>query len=269
MGYNNLLKVYNFNPVPDDISTGKRHHILGAQANLWTEQIKTLSHVQYMMLPRLSALSEALWTNPSSKNKHEFIKKIDIHFDRFNELNYNFAGSSLAPDYKVTYNKSKKEFELELQNELGINNIRYTLDDTKPTVNSQLYSESIQYSKPITLHAQTFRKGKPIGFPLKKMFSIGFGDKCQVSYKNAYNETYNGGGDNALFNNKFATARGDDPNWQGIPEKDYEVLIDLRETSKLSYVGLNFFQHISATSVMLPTQVIISVSEDGIDYKSF
>jgi len=267
-GYNNLLKVYNFNPIPDDIAADKRHHILGGQANLWTEQIKSLSHIQYMMLPRLSALSEALWTNPSQKNEQEFIKKIDVHFDRLKALNYNFAGSALSPDYEVTYNKGNKEFMLELRNELGIYDIKYTLDGSTPSESSEVYSKPISYSTTIDLNAQTFRKGEPIGFPLKKMFSTGFTDKCKITYTNPYNQTYSGGGDQALFNNKFANLRGDDPNWQGIPQKDFEVTIDLGEPNDLKYIGLNFFQHIGATSVMLPTEVTIAISEDGVAYKT-
>ena len=54
-------------------------------------------------------------------------EKIGIHFDRLSELNYNYAGSSLSPDYEVKYDKSSKEFVLELKNELGIYDIRYTL----------------------------------------------------------------------------------------------------------------------------------------------
>jgi len=267
-GYNNLLKVYNFNPVPDDIAADKRHHILGGQANLWTEQIKSLSHIQYMMLPRLSALSEALWTNPKQKNEAEFIKKIDIHFDRLKALNYNFAGSSVSPDYKVNYDKRSKEFVLELENELGIYDIRYTLDGITPTINSEIYSGPIRYSTPIELYAQSFRNNEPFGFPLKKIFSTGFSEKCKVMYANAYNDSYNGGGDEALFNNKFANARGDDPNWQGFSKNDFEVTIDLGESNSLSFIGLNFFQHIGATSVMLPTAVTIAISEDDETYKT-
>ncbi|MFD2535566.1 beta-N-acetylhexosaminidase [Gelatiniphilus marinus] len=267
-GYNNLLKVYSFNPVPNAVAANKRHHILGGQANLWTEQIKTLNHAQYMMLPRLSALSEALWTKPNQKNKDVFIKKIDVQFDRFKELNYNFAGSSLSPDYQVTYNRSTNEFTLELKNELGKNDIRYTLNGNKPTINSKAYTAPINYAKPINLYAQTFRNGEPIGFPLKKIFSTGFGDKCKVAYSNPYNKSYSGGGDRALINNKFANPRGDDPNWQGVQKKDFEVIIDLGEVNATSYIGINFFQHIGATSVMLPTQVVVGISEDGKTYQT-
>lgn len=265
-GYNNLLKVYDFDPVPKDIAPDKRHHILGGQANLWTEQIKTLSHVQYMMLPRICALSEALWTNSDIKNKTNFIEKMDFHFDRLQDLGYNFAGSSLSPEYEVSYDKTNKEFSLALKNELNLYVIRYTLDGSTPSMSSELYTKPIRYTSSIQLNAQCFRKGVAIGFPLRKMFSIGFGDQCKVIYTNAYNETYSGGGDKALFNNKFAISRGDDPNWQGIPQKDFEILIDLGGAKKLSYVALNFFQHIGATSVMLPTNVTISISNEGKDY---
>lgn len=262
-GYNNLLKVYDFNPIPTDILADKRHHILGGQANLWTEQIETLSHAQYMMLPRLSALSEALWTRSENKDKEYFIKKLDHQLDRFQELGYNFAGSAMTPNYEVNYDRENKVFTLQLFNELDQYDIRYTLDGSEPTRDAERYTEPITYTSSIDLRAQTFRKGEPIGFPLIKMFSTGLLEQASVRYTNAYNETYSGGGDRALINNKFATARGDDPNWQGIPKEDFEVVVELGNAKELSFVGLNYYQDIGATSVMLPTQVTISVSGDG------
>lgn len=267
-GYNNLLKVYDFDPIPVAIEADKRHHILGGQANLWTEQIKTLNHVQYMMLPRLTALSEALWTKSENKDKEYFKEKLDLQLDRFQDLGYNFAGSAMSPNYEVSYNKANKVFSLSLFNELNQYDIRYTLDGSEPSLESKLYTAPIEYTSTIELNAQSFRNGKAIGFPLIKMFSTGFGDQATIIYTNPYDETYSGGGDRALVNNKFATARGDDPNWQGIPKKDFEVVVDLGDAKELSFVGLNYYQDIGATSVMLPTHVTISISKDGQDYKT-
>jgi len=54
----------------------------------------------------------------------------------------------------------------------------------------------------------------------------------------------------------------------GLPKKDFDVTIDLGEPSTLGYIGINFFQHIAATSVMLSTQLTIAISEDGKEYKT-
>jgi len=67
------------------------------------------------MLPRICALTEALCTRPGQKNEAVFIKKIYVHFDRLQLLNYNFAGSALSPDYEVTYDKTNKGFKLGLK----------------------------------------------------------------------------------------------------------------------------------------------------------
>src|SRR5690606_34268782 len=107
-----------------------------------------------------------------------------------------------------------------------------------------------------------------IGFSLKKMFSTSFIDSAKITYINPYDATYSAGGDLALFNNRYANPRGDDSNWQGFPHKDFEIIIDLGTPNDLSYIGLNFFQHLASTSVMLPTEVTIAISKDGNDYQT-
>ena len=61
-GYTPLEKVYSYNPTPEEINVQEAKHILGAQANLWTEHISSPYYAEYMLLPRLSALAEVLWT---------------------------------------------------------------------------------------------------------------------------------------------------------------------------------------------------------------
>lgn len=266
-GHNSLLKVYSFDPVPGEIAADKTHHILGGQANLWTERIATQDHLEYMLLPRLLALSETLWTPLTQKDSINFVNKLDGHLNMLSSLNYNFAGSSMTPDYKVFYDKEKDIFELELFNEIDRYQIRYTLDGVEPGISSNLYSGPIEFNEAIQIKAQCFRNDQPIGYPLIKTFSTGFGAYSSVKYLNPYHETYSGGGDKALINNQYATPRGDDPNWQGFESNDFDITIDLGKARELSSIKVNFFQHIGATSVMLPTEVVMEISEDGKDFR--
>ena len=177
---NTVLKVYDFYPIPAKIAENKKQHILGAQGNLWTEKVATFRHVQYMMLPRLSALAEAVWTYPENKDKSYFIKKLDIHFDRLAEMGYYYSESSFIPEYDVIYDTDRKQFSLRLFNELGLYDIRYTLDGTKPDITSEKYTGPILFKDPVDLQAKCFRRGVEVGYPLEKDFSSGFIDKFDL-----------------------------------------------------------------------------------------
>ncbi|NPA37451.1 MAG: family 20 glycosylhydrolase [Chlorobi bacterium] len=267
-GNNPLMKVYDFYPVPKRLDIEGRRHILGGQANLWTEKIATWKHVEYMTLPRLSALAEVDWTNPAKKDRKQFIKNIDVQLDRFRELGYNYAESAFTPVAEVKYDKEKKVFVLTLHNELGLYDIRYTLDGTKPDINSTLYTGPVEFTKPIDLYAVCFRRGVQAGYPLIQQYTVAPSDKCSIEYKYPYSSSYSGGGDKALCDKKYAGMRGDDGHWQGFEKNDFDVVIDLGEPRDISYVALDFFQHLAATSVMLPLEVKIMISEDGRNYKT-
>jgi hexosaminidase len=75
-GFLNLEKVYSYEPVPDSLSEEEAKYIIGVQANMWTEYIETPGHVEYMLLPRLCALSETAWSPKGSKNFEDFSKRI-------------------------------------------------------------------------------------------------------------------------------------------------------------------------------------------------
>lgn len=90
-GYSPIQKVYNYDPVPQAIAPENRHHILGAQANVWTEYMPTPSKVLYMILPRLAALSEVVWTQKEQKNYTNFKIRLPKTLQRYElwKLNYN------------------------------------------------------------------------------------------------------------------------------------------------------------------------------------
>ncbi len=85
-GFVPLEKVYSYEPVSSDIPAEKAHHVLGAQAQLWTEYMHTTAHIEYMAFPRLSALSEVTWSPASSRNFAEFRQRLATHLKRLDVL---------------------------------------------------------------------------------------------------------------------------------------------------------------------------------------
>lgn len=78
-GFTPYLKVYSYNPVPPELNVQEARHILGAQANVWTEYIATPEHVEYMVFPRMLALSEVLWTPRGKKDSADFKRRVATH----------------------------------------------------------------------------------------------------------------------------------------------------------------------------------------------
>jgi hexosaminidase len=165
---NTLMDIYNYYPIPMEIAPDKKYHILGAQGNLWTEKVATFRHLQYMMLPRLCALSEAVWTYPENKNGELFRKKIITDLDRLKNAGFHYAESVFSPMLDVEYDRENGTGSVRLYNEMRMYDIRYTIDGSYPGPDSELYTIPITFNKALHLKALCFRNEKPVGFLLEK-----------------------------------------------------------------------------------------------------
>ena len=85
-----LETVYGYEPF-DGIKPGAEDHILGVQANLWTEYITTNEHLEYMLLPRMCALSEVQWCDKDRKDFDRFNASLDRIFKVFDLLGYSYC----------------------------------------------------------------------------------------------------------------------------------------------------------------------------------
>ena len=85
-----MEKVFEFQPIPKELGTEQSKHIIGAQANVWTEYITTESHAEYMVIPRISALAEVLWTGPGQSSYKDFKKRLSPMLLRLEEKGYNY-----------------------------------------------------------------------------------------------------------------------------------------------------------------------------------
>ena len=78
-----LEQVYNFEPVPDTLSRQESKYIIGAQANVWTQYMKTPEYVEYMVFPRAAAFSEVVWSPKVSRNYSWFKKRLQEQVKRY------------------------------------------------------------------------------------------------------------------------------------------------------------------------------------------
>jgi hexosaminidase len=90
-GLTTVKKTYSFEPTPKELSKEEAKHILGAQGNVWTEYMKTSDYVEYMVLPRMSALAEVVWTPSEKKDWTNFKSRLEKLSERYEALDYNYA----------------------------------------------------------------------------------------------------------------------------------------------------------------------------------
>lgn len=92
-----LETVYNYEPVPAELNAEQAKFIWGAQGNLWSEYIANPAKVEYMLFPRLDALSEILWSPKQNKNYPDFLKRLKTQFKRYDLMSITYSKNYLSP----------------------------------------------------------------------------------------------------------------------------------------------------------------------------
>lgn len=149
-----LSKVYNYEPVPSVLNDEEAKHVLGAQGNVWTEWMPTNELVEYRVLPRMTALSEVLWSPKESKDEADFISRLESFIGWLTIKDYNFH----IPTPQGIFNKMifMDEAQVKLENPWSFAQIHYTLDGTEPTPESAMYTEPLRVSSTTTIKAAVF-----------------------------------------------------------------------------------------------------------------
>jgi hexosaminidase len=154
-----IHRVYSYEPVPDSLTPEQGRHILGAQAQLWTEYMPTTAQVEYMAYPRALALAEVVWSPKSTKNwdsfRHRLLPRL-LGLDRLN-VNYRFPGV----DEGLERNRVVEgdTVVVELRSAVPEAEIRYTLDGSHPTATSPLYTAPLRIAVPgdgVSVLARTY-----------------------------------------------------------------------------------------------------------------
>lgn len=264
-GYTPLSKVYTFDPVVDGMSATEANHVLGGQANLWSEQIKTESHSEYMIFPRLAALSETLWSPKESRNWEDFSSRIVTLFDRFDYLGINYAKSAYLVTEDIQMDMDTKQVSVGLKNEFTDADIRYTLNDNKLTDNAINYNEPLKINETTEIHASLFKDDEPVGVAFRKTIEFHKAVGKPIKFKDVYHDNYQGEGEFGLVNTLRGTKNFRDGHWQAWLDKDMEAVIDFGEETSIHEVVVGTMEN-QGPAIYFPTEVKVYVSKDGKNY---
>jgi hexosaminidase len=158
-----LNKVYSFDPMPAGIGDADKKYILGAQGNLWTEQVYTFRQAEYMTWPRAFAIAEDAWSPKENKNWDDFVSRVEAQFKRFNVEEVKYAPSMYDPEFIPSLDKDST-LKIELKNEVNGLDIYYSFDNSYPDKFYPKYTQPLIAPKEATqIKVITYRGNQPIG----------------------------------------------------------------------------------------------------------
>lgn len=152
-GYLTPEKTYSFDPVPAELNEQEAKHIIGVQANIWTEYMYEPGAPEYFIYPRIFALAEIGWTPLAVKNYDDFERRIDNALVRLDghDVNYHIPMPEGPLSDRMVFTDSLR---------LGFGNTRdypmvYTLDGTTPDKTSSRYTDTLCFDADTTLKIAT------------------------------------------------------------------------------------------------------------------
>ena len=157
-----LRKVYDYEPVPKELTAEEAKHVLGAQGNLWTEHLRSIERVERAYFPRAAALSEALWTPAAQHDWPGFLARLPTQFARYGQLGVTWSTTSFEPQIAIAPDLAAGKVWVTLSNQIESGEIRYTLDGSTPTVSSNQYTAPVEAPIGSTVSAATFLDGATI-----------------------------------------------------------------------------------------------------------
>ncbi len=252
-GLNTIEAVYNYNPIPASLPSNAAGYILGAQANVWAEYISNPAKIEYQIFPRMTALSEVLWTQPALKNWNTFEKKLPSLFVHLKKENINFSKAYFDVSATVSPAADNEHLLLNLSTKLPNAVIKYKIGEGS-FIN---YKGPILISKSVDITYSIFEKNIPLKLKTQ-FFKFNKATGKKVILETPANSSYPGNGSNTLVdgiqNTKGLPAAIE---FLGFKGTDLDVTIDLGKEMEISEVKVHTLKQ-ETSWIYLPTEVEVS-----------
>lgn len=282
-GYAPLQKVYSYEPIPAELTTDEARHILGAQANLWTEYIQTPEHVEYMMLPRMLALAEVLWTPKEKRDEADFIRRLEAEFPRLDALHANASRSIFQVRITPKQGAKPGRIKVELKGAMPDIPVYYKFlgQETDPmardprkgptTPQKQRYTEPLDVTATSTVQAWAEPEaqfGTKATNPIATAtFRFNKATARPIALSNPPDERYNLGGAFTLVDGIIAGSRRVSTEWLGW-KQGVTITVDLGSVQNVRHIGIGAWND-HHSWIHLPAGVDFSTSTDSTTFTQF
>ena len=165
-----LADVYAFEAVPHELDADQARHVLGGQANLWSEYLTTPQRVEHAAFPRAAALAEVLWSPPEGHSWDDFVARLPAQFERYRALGVAFADTAFEPQIAASRASDSKAggagpIRVDLSKQIAFGTIRYTLDDSLPGPQSREYLEPLTAKPGTAVRTASFAADRQLAAP--------------------------------------------------------------------------------------------------------
>ena len=262
-GYLPVDKVYAYEPCKEGMTEAEKAHILGVQANMWTEYIASADHLYYMLLPRLAALSEVQWCKEGRKDWERFYAACDHYCQMYKTMGYSYAPHILQARGSVTVDTANKCAKVELEAQGGVS-VRYTLDGTAPTKSSKKYKKPLTLTESFELRAVAFRDdAEAREFTGKYASHKALG--AELTYSLPPHRRYRYGLPTCLTDGLRGTEAFRTASWAAWRGTPVDLVVDMKAQEQISSVAVGSFRN-QLDNIFLPERLVVAVSTDGVNY---
>ena len=263
-GYLPLENVYNYEPMPKSLTPEEQKYIIGVQANLWVEYVATLSHIQYMELPRMAALSEIQWSGAEKKNYECFLSRLPQLTNLYDVKGYNYATHAFDITARLVPNTAEEALEVTFKT---IDNcpVYYTLDGTEPTAASAKYEGTLKLKESCVIKAKGIR---PTGETriFTEEIKIHKASFKPITMLQPINEQYKFEGAGVLLDGLKGNFNYKTGRWIAFYKNDMEAVIDMKQPTEISSVAISTLVE-KGDWVFDARKFAVSISEDGKNFK--
>ncbi|MFT3674346.1 MAG: glycoside hydrolase family 20 protein [Chitinophagaceae bacterium] len=239
-GFNPLYKVYSYDPLARMDSAGGRW-VSGVEGQAWSEYYYTQQQAWYMLYPRMLALAEVGWTIPARKNYATFLQRVSTQLNLLAAKG--IYGNARFETIRLSNAAAAGGRSVLLESEWPGARIHYTLDGSRPTLKSPLYTQPIHLTATATIRAGLWPPLADTAMSfLSKEIRIHKASDATLRLVNPAIARFNTDPD-ALVNGLTGSTRYNDQQWLGFAGKDLDVLIELKKTEQINRVSTQLLRY--------------------------